>query len=56
MALDQALSRLEIQTKGSGFNRIDGSLNNWIRSTQMQCGVVHLTCLHTSCRLLVKLT
>ena len=54
MALDQALSRLEIQTKGSGFNRIDGSLNNWIRSTQMQCGVVHLTCLHTSCSLTIN--
>ena len=56
MALDQALSRLEIQTEGSGFNRIDGALNRWIRNTRMQTGVVHLTCLHTICRLPVKFT
>ena len=56
MALDQALSRLEIQTQGSGFTRIDGSLSDWIRNTRIQCGVVHLSCLHTSCRLPVKLT
>ena len=54
MALDQALSRLEIQTKGSGFTRIDGSLSDWIRSTRMQCGVVHLSCLHTSCSLTIN--
>ena len=54
MALDQALSRLEIQTEGSGFNRIDGALNRWIRSTRMQTGVVHLTCLHTSCSLTIN--
>lgn len=54
MALDQALSRLEIQTEGSGFNRIDGALNQWIRSTRVQSGVVHLTCLHTSCSLTIN--
>jgi len=54
MALDQALSRLEIQTEGSGFNRIDGALNRWIRSTRMQTGVVHLTCLHTSASLTIN--
>ena len=54
MALDQALSRLEIQTQGSGFTRIDGSLSEWIRSTRMQCGVVHLSCLHTSCSLTIN--
>lgn len=54
MALDQALSRLEVETKGSGFTRIDGSLNAWIRSTPMRCGVMHLTCLHTSCSLTIN--
>lgn len=54
MALDQALSRLEIQTQGSGFTRIDGSLSDWIRNTRIQCGVVHLSCLHTSCSLTIN--
>ena len=54
MALDQALSRLEIQTKGAGFTRIDGSLNDWVHSTGIQCGVVHLSCLHTSCSLTIN--
>ena len=54
MALDQALSRLEIQTNGAGFTRIDGSLSDWIRNTRIQCGVVHLSCLHTSCSLTIN--
>ena len=54
MALDQALSRLEIQTKGAGFTRIDGSLNEWVRTTPVRFGVVHLTCLHTSCSLTIN--
>ena len=54
MALDQALSRLEIQTNCAGFTRIDGSLSDWIRNTRIQCGVVHLSCLHTSCSLTIN--
>ena len=54
MALDQALSRLEVQTNGAGFTRIDGSLSDWIRNTRIQCGVVHLSCLHTSCSLTIN--
>lgn len=54
MALHQVLHQLSVDTTGRGFVRLDGRLNTWIRSTGMDQGVLHLTCLHTSASLTIN--
>ena len=54
--MDQVLHQLVISTPGAGFTRLNEELNTWIRGSGIHLGVVHLTCLHTSARLPVKLT
>ncbi len=56
MALQQVLHQLELATQGQGFTRLDRQINQWLRGTGLWQGMLHLTCLHTSCSLLVKLT
>lgn len=50
----QALKPLELHTRGSGFTRLNDVLNPWIASTGISLGVLHLTCLHTSCSLTIN--
>ena len=54
MAMDQLLMQLEINTHGPGFTRLNEQLNQRVHDYGLSKGVVHLTCLHTSCRLTVK--
>ena len=52
--MQQLLHQIEVSTNGPGFTRLNGELNRWIRSTGMQRGVLHLSCLHTSCSLTIN--
>jgi len=54
MTMDQVLDQLVITTPGQGFTRLNEQLNSWIRSTDIQLGVLHLTCLHTSASLTIN--
>ena len=54
MAMDQVLEQLVIATPGAGFTRLNEQLNDWIRSSGIQLGVLHLTCLHTSASLTIN--
>lgn len=54
MALDQLLTRLEICTDGPGFTPLNHQLNQLIRDAGLSHGVIHLTCLHTSCSLTIN--
>jgi len=50
----QALEQLEVATSGQGFTRLNTQLNSWVATTGLQLGVLHLTCLHTSCSLTIN--
>ena len=52
--MKQVLHQLVIATPGAGFTRLNEQLNNWIRSSGIQLGVLHLTCLHTSASLTIN--
>lgn len=52
--MQQSLHQLEIQTQGQGFARLNEQLNSWIRTTGIDLGVLHLTCLHTSASLTIN--
>jgi secondary thiamine-phosphate synthase enzyme len=52
--MQQHLHQIEVATNGPGFTPLNGELNRWIRSTGMQRGVLHLSCLHTSCSLTIN--
>jgi secondary thiamine-phosphate synthase enzyme len=52
--MQQHLHQIEVATNGPGFTPLNGELNCWIRSTGMQRGVLHLSCLHTSCSLTIN--
>ena len=52
--MQQILHQITVQTPGRGFTRLDGRLNTWIRSTGLDQGVLHLTCLHTSASLTIN--
>ncbi len=52
--MKQSLHQLEIQTRGQGFTRLNEQLSSWIRTTGIQLGVLHLTCLHTSASLTIN--
>ena len=54
VGVQQILHRLSVQTPGKGFTRLDARLNAWIRSTGLDQGVLHLTCLHTSASLTIN--
>lgn len=54
MAMNQVLQQLVIATPGQGFTRLNEQLNGWIRSSGIQLGVLHLTCLHTSASLTIN--
>ena len=54
--MQQILHQITVPTPGRGFTRLDRRLNTWIRSTGLDQGVLHLTCLHTSASLSVKLS
>ena len=54
MGVQQILHQITVQTPGRGFTRLDGRLNTWIRSTGLDQGVLHLTCLHTSASLTIN--
>ena len=52
--MQQILHQITVATPGRGFTRLDGRLNTWIRSTGLDQGVLHLTCLHTSASLTIN--
>jgi len=52
--MQQHLHQIEVSTNGPGFTPLNRELNRWIRSTGMQRGVLHLSCLHTSCSLTIN--
>ena len=54
MGVQQILYQMTVATPGRGFTRLDGRLNTWIRSTGLDQGVLHLTCLHTSASLTIN--
>lgn len=54
MGVQQILHQMTVATPGRGFTRLDGRLNTWIRSTGLDQGVLHLTCLHTSASLTIN--
>ena len=54
MGLAQTLNQLEIQTEGKGFTRLNERIESWLRSTGIDQGVLHLTCLHTSCSITIN--
>ena len=54
MALTQTLTQLEIQTQGKGFTRLNELIETWLRSMHVEQGVLHLTCLHTSCSITIN--
>ena len=52
--MQQALKQIEVSTSGKGFTRLNDQLNGWVRSTGIQLGVLHLTCLHSSASLTIN--
>jgi len=52
--VQQALEQLELRTRGQGFTRLNEPLNQWIATTGINLGVLHLSCLHTSCSLTIN--
>jgi len=52
--VQQALEQLELRTRGQGFTRLNEPLNQWIAATGISLGVLHLSCLHTSCSLTIN--
>ncbi|WP_115071685.1 secondary thiamine-phosphate synthase enzyme YjbQ [Synechococcus sp. UW179B] len=54
MAFAQSLTQLEIPTKGKGFTRLNERMESWLGSKDIEQGVLHLTCLHTSCSLTIN--
>ena len=54
MALDQLLTQLEVCTDGPGFTPLNQQLNQLIAEAGLSHGVIHLTCLHTSCSLTIN--
>ena len=54
MALAQTLTQLEIQTQGRGFTRLNELIETWLGSKNIEQGVLHLTCLHTSCSITIN--
>ena len=54
MALAQTLTQLKIQTKGKGFTRLNERIETWLGSETIEQGVLHLTCLHTSCSITIN--
>ena len=54
MTLKQLRHALNIATRGAGFTRLDGLINQWLSTTGVLEGAVHLTCLHTSASLTIN--
>lgn len=54
MSLEQTLTQLEIQTKGKGFTRLNERIETWLGTKEIEQGVLHLTCLHTSCSITIN--
>ena len=54
MALAQSLTQLQVQTKGKGFTRLNEQIETWLGSKDIAQGVLHLTCLHTSCSITIN--
>jgi secondary thiamine-phosphate synthase enzyme len=52
--MQQALHQLEVRTQGQGFTRLNPQLNQWLATTGIDLGVLHLSCLHTSASLTIN--
>ena len=47
--MKQLLTRLTVETDGEGFTDLTPALNQQIRSSGLQQGVLQVVALHTSC-------
>ena len=52
--MKQLLTRLTVETDGEGFTDLTAALNQQIRSSGLQQGLLQLVALHTSCSLTVN--
>ena len=52
--MKQRLTRLTVETDGEGFTDLTAVLNQEIRSSGLQQGLLQLVALHTSCSLTVN--
>jgi secondary thiamine-phosphate synthase enzyme len=52
--MKQLLTRLTVTTDGEGFTDLTAHLQQQINSSGLQCGLLQLVCLHTSCSLTVN--
>lgn len=54
MTLTQVLNELQVNTEGPGFTPLNNQLNQLVLEAGLNVGVMHLTCLHTSCSLTIN--
>ena len=54
MTLTQVLNELQVNTDGPGFTPLNNQLNQLVLEAGLNVGVMHLTCLHTSCSLTIN--
>lgn len=54
MTLTQVLNELQVNTEGPGFTPLNDQLNRLVLEAGLNVGVMHLTCLHTSCSLTIN--
>jgi secondary thiamine-phosphate synthase enzyme len=54
VTLQQDLRRLAVRTSGEGFTDLTNAINDAIRASGLQQGLLQLVCLHTSCSLTVN--
>ncbi len=52
--MHQELSEIEISTSGSGFTDITYLINQWIYNNNIFEGILVITCMHTSCSLIIN--
>jgi len=52
--LKQAVTRLEITTRGQGLYEFTSEVEAWLRNQQMQTGLLTVFCRHTSASLLIQ--
>ena len=52
--MKQAAHRIEVRTRGKGLTDFTREVEAWVRSTEIQTGLLTLFCQHTSASLLIQ--
>ena len=52
--MEQIFSTIKIPTKGEGFINITNNLNEFLKNNNLSKGILILSCLHTSCSLIIN--